>query len=64
MAGLQDCEIERLSDLLAKGDMDNAPEIAKLLKEEFGERPDDLEEVSLQPYWQLLDLLTSRPRSI
>lgn len=64
MAGLQDCEMERLSDLLAKGDMDNAPEIAKLLKEEFGERPDDLEEVSLQPYWQLLDLLTSRPRSI
>lgn len=64
MAGLQDCEIERLSDLLAKGDMDNAPEIAKLLKEEFGERPDDIEEVSLQPYWQLLDLLTSRPRSI
>ena len=64
MAGLQDCEMERLSDLLAKGDMDNAPEIAKLLKEEFGERPDDLEEASLQPYWQLLDLLTSRPRSI
>lgn len=64
MAGLQDCEMERLSDLLAKGDMDNAPEIAKLLEEEFGERPDDLEEVSLQPYWQLFDLLTSRPRSI
>jgi hypothetical protein len=41
MSALQDREMERLSDLLARGTLNNAREIASLLRIELGERGDD-----------------------
>ena len=38
MSALQDREMERLSDLLAQGTLNNAREIARLLKFELGEQ--------------------------
>ena len=39
MRALDDCEMERLSDLLAQGRLDNAEEIAALLSIETAEAP-------------------------
>ena len=40
MSALQDREMERLSDLLAQGTLNNAREIARLLRIELGEQGD------------------------
>jgi len=55
MPALKDIEIERLSDLLARGDMDNADEIATLLKLELGEQIEPAPECdSLHSYLDML----------
>jgi hypothetical protein len=61
MAALQDLEMERLFDLLARGSLSNAQEIACLLKGELGEKFDpELENVSLQPYLEPLGQIFNR----
>jgi hypothetical protein len=62
MPALNDCEMERLSDLFSQGKLSNAPEIAKLLKVEIRDRPDGTGKDGLQPYWKLLDRLLNRHR--
>lgn len=55
MAALQDIEMARLSDLLERGSLSNAPEIANLVQVELGE-PADLvpKDETLQSYFELL----------
>jgi hypothetical protein len=61
MAALQDLEMERLFDLLARGSLSNAQEIASLLKGELGEKFDpELENPSLQPYLEPLGQIFNR----
>jgi hypothetical protein len=61
VAALQDLEMERLFDLLARGSLSNAQEIACLLKGELGEKFDpELENASLQPYLEPLGQIFNR----
>jgi hypothetical protein len=59
MAALQDIEMERLSDLLARGSLSDAQEIAGLLNVELGDQFEP-ENASLQPYLELLGQTTNR----
>jgi hypothetical protein len=57
MSALQDREMERLSDLLAQGTLNNAQEIARLLKFELGEQSNSVPKNEslqslLRPYGQ------------
>jgi hypothetical protein len=53
--------MERLLDLLARGSLSNAQEIASLLKVELGEKSDpELENASLQPYLEPLGRIFNR----
>jgi hypothetical protein len=60
MPALDDCEMERLSDLFSQGTLSNAPEIAKLLKTEICDRPNGVEQNGFQNYLKLFDRLTNR----
>ena len=61
MSALDDCEMERLSGLLAQGKLSNAREIARLLRVELGDRRDiAAKQDSLVPYLELLGQITSR----
>jgi hypothetical protein len=51
MSELNDCELERLSNLFASGSMRNARAIARLLRQEVGEQP--------KPSWILQALVAA-----
>lgn len=62
MRALDDGEMERLSGLLAKGELSNAEEIAGLLKIELGETPpsapiDQELQGQLELLWQIANHL-------
>jgi hypothetical protein len=61
MSALQDHGIKRLSDLLAQGTLNNAREIARLLRVELGEKGNAVpKNESLQSYLGLLGQMTTR----
>ena len=60
MAALQDREMERLSDLLAQGTLNNAREIARLLRIELGEQGDAIPKTeSLRSFLGLFGQITN-----
>ena len=54
MSALNDSEMDRLSELLAQGNMENADEIATLLKVELGEQARLANSEHLQSFLDLL----------
>ena len=61
MSALQNREIKRPSDLLAQGTLNNAREIARLLRVELGEKGSAVpKNESLQSYLGLLGQMTTR----
>jgi len=61
MSALRDREMERLSDLLAQGQLSNALEIASLLKVELGERTDPIPMNDYsRSYFELLGRMTNQ----
>lgn len=47
MRALDDRKMNHLSDLFAQGALNNAPEIAKLIKVELGKKPDRLANIEI-----------------
>ena len=47
MPALDDRKMNHLSDLFSQGALNNAPEIAKLIKVELGKRPDRLANIEI-----------------
>lgn len=47
MPALDDRKMDHLSDLFAQGALNNAPEIAKLIKAELGKKPNRLANIEI-----------------
>lgn len=59
MSALNECEMDRLSELLAQGNMKNADEIATLLRIELGEQARLAPSDNLQSFLDLLCHITN-----